>query len=84
MGSGDGVGGTQETWKEGEADVMGTGGLSRSSSLPDLLSQLLGMSTSFLFLDRMLLSKASLSYDSGLYGDCGCHGAQESSTSTQS
>lgn len=55
-------GNSQETRKEGEADVMGTGGLSlsRSASLPDLLSYLLGMSTSFLFLDRMLLSKAFL------------------------
>lgn len=74
-------GNSQETWEEGDADVMGTGGLSRSTSLPDLLSHLLGMSTSFLFLDRMLLSKASLL---SLYEDCSCHGAQESSTSTQS
>lgn len=36
--------------------------LSGSSSLPDLLSHLLGMSISFLFLDRMLLSKASITW----------------------
>lgn len=52
-------GNSQEAWKEGEADVMGTGGLSRSSSLPDLLSHLLGMFTSFLFLDRMIFQGAS-------------------------